>query len=107
MFAHGLPMSALAWSIPDWFSVVGLPLALAGLFIAWREVQKTKTPAEAARDAVADTQRHLADNHLLLLIPRLLQAGREVEHAVRRPDRDSAQKELAAWRELAVQVRTL
>jgi hypothetical protein len=105
--ASTLFLAALGWDLPDWFSVIGFPLTLLGLYVGWRELMRTKDAAVAARDAVRDTQRQLADNHLLLVIPRLLQASRDLEHAVRRPDLEAAQKEMAQWRELAVQVRTL
>ena len=95
------------WSIPDWISVVGLPLALIGLYLAAIQLRKTTQAANAARDAVREAERHLADNHLLLLIPRLVQVARDLQSSVERNQREPARTCLTDWREAAVQVRTL
>jgi len=100
-------LSLPGWGAPEWVSLVGFPLTLIGLYLAWLQIRSVKTAADAARAAAERTEHHLADNHLLLLIPRLLQASRDLEHAVRLGERGAGFTFLGDWRELAVQVRTL
>ena len=92
------------WTIVDVVTVVGLPLALVALLAARVQlrdgkqaaeqaraiaadvkvvVQETRGVATATRDAVERTERHLADNHLLLLLPALVQLRRSIDSAVR------------------------
>jgi hypothetical protein len=99
--------SVADWTLPDWFAVVGFPLGVLGLVAAWRQLRGTRSAAEAAQTATERTEQHLADNHLLLLIPRLVQASRDLEQAVRNDERDTAVTLIASWRDVAVQVRTL
>ena len=70
-------------------------------------LRATKSAAEAARDATEDVQQRLADNHLLLLIPQLKQASRDLENAAGQGHHQAAQKYLEDWRGHAVRVRTL
>jgi hypothetical protein len=95
------------WGIPEWVSVVGLPVGIVAVFLTWRQLRKTATAAGAAKDAVERTEQHLAENQLLLLIPRMLQHARDLDHAVHRTDREAAQACLTDWRNAATQVRVL
>lgn len=95
------------WSTLDWLSIVGLVLALVGIGIAIFQISQATSAAEAAKNASEATQIHLADNHLLLLIPVLSQACKDLTRAASADDRQGAAGYLDAWRETAVKVRAL
>lgn len=99
------------WGIAEWVSVVGtivgIPLAVAGAVYARRQLSETKGAAVAAKDAVERTERHFAERQLLLLIPRMLQNARDLQHAIAMGDRAGAGACLTDWRETATQVRVL
>jgi hypothetical protein len=123
------------WGVPDWVSVVGLPLTLAALALAYfqlRDAQTTagdardaaahgRTAAEAARvaaatardaataarDSIQTTEGHLADNHLLVFVPRLDVVNRQLQTAVVKGDGNAALEHLTEWRGIAAQVRKL
>jgi hypothetical protein len=135
MFAPPAFLSLSDWSLPDWVSIIGLPLALIGLAVGLfqlRDAKRTaldaKTAADHARDAaqagrdaaatardaaeaarasIQRTESHLADNHLLIYIPRLEQIVRELEIAVRSADVERTIAQLNEWRATAAQVRKL
>lgn len=103
------PHSAIwsGWELPDWVSVIGFPLGIVAFGMAWWQLGRTKKSADAARDAVRDTQRQLADNHLLVLVPQLVQAQRDVQTAADRGDHEGCQRSLDEWRDVANNVKTL
>jgi hypothetical protein len=68
---------------------------------------RTKTSADATKAAIEHTQRQLADNHLLLLVPTLLQAERDVLLAVDLGNHGATQRHLDEWRDAANRVKTL
>lgn len=79
----------------------------AQLQIAASNASSAKTAAESAQRAVERTERHLADNHLLLWVPRLEQVARNLDLAAAADNRDVAMVHLMEWRETAGYVRTL
>jgi hypothetical protein len=95
------------WTLADWFSVIGFPLGIVGFALAWVQLRRTRGAANAAKSAVEATQRQLADNHLLLYIPQLAQALRDLEHAVERNDHAACRMHLDDWRDAANRIRTL
>lgn len=123
------------WSVPDWVSVVGLPLAGLGIVLGLFQLRDAKSTAgdakaaadsgkvaaegartaadtarnaaTAARESIQATEGHLADNHLLLLIPRLDQIHRSLEAAVMAEDTDRVVETLNEWRIVAAHVRQL
>jgi hypothetical protein len=90
----------LDWTFVEWLTVIGFPLVLLG--IAARGAQ---TAAVAAQTAVERTERRLADNHLLLLIPQLGLYRRELDLAVDGPDRRETLRLLGEWPTLASELQ--
>jgi hypothetical protein len=114
-------LRVLGLNVPELVTVLGLPVALVAAVLAAmqlkaaREAANTagekadgaKASADAARAAVERTEKHLADNHLLLWIPRLEQVARSLELAAVANRRDAAMVHLTEWRETATHVRAL
>jgi hypothetical protein len=91
--------------IPDWITVIGLPLALLGLYLgrlqlqtAQDELEKVADAATAAQQASESAERKLNANQLLIRAPRLSQLERDVSAAVDADDRAGARQSLEAWR---------
>jgi hypothetical protein len=100
----GSAFGLFGWNLADWFSIVGLPLALVGLWLSYQQVVSAKSEATAAkdmatatRDAIKRTEQHLADNHILLVVPELRQIGQDLDSAVDKADRDGTIRALRAW----------
>lgn len=74
-----------AYTLPDWLAIFGFPLALLGIAVGIAQLQSTsnnasasKAAAESAREAalaaqksIEQTERNLAENHLLMLLLQL------------------------------------
>jgi hypothetical protein len=101
-------------SLSDWATVVGFPVAIVAavfaglqLRVASQQSKAAETAPLASQRAVERTERHLADNHLLLWVPKLEQVARNLEAAARSDRRDATMVHLTEWRETATHVRTL
>jgi hypothetical protein len=95
------------WSLPDWFSVVGFPLAIIGFVVAWLQLRKTTGAATAARDAIQRTEELLGERQLLILIPRMQAHGSAISSAASAAHREGVIRGLEQWRDAASQVRVL
>ena len=82
----------------DWFTVAGLPLALVGLYVTWRQARNAANSAKAAQDAIIATQRTIRSKQLMVLIPQLRWTVLELEKAITTNDRKGARKQLDSWR---------
>jgi hypothetical protein len=109
------------WGLPEWLTVVGFPLVVVALWLGYlqlREAQKQSSAAalaargagasaDAAKTAIERTEQHLADNHLLLLIPELQQVRTDLDIAVDKGHREEALRLLSAWLRVASDVQAI
>jgi hypothetical protein len=95
------------WTLPDWFTIIGFPLGIGALGIAIWQAAAAKSKAELARRAVERTEQRLADNHMLILVPRLEQVARDLDAAADEGNRERALQLIADWRGTAGRVRRL
>jgi hypothetical protein len=95
------------FNLADWMSVVGFPLGVVGFVLAWFQLARTKTAAEETKAAIANTEKHLAENQLLIAIPQLQLVARSFQWAVDRNDHAAARTHLDEWREAAGRVNAL
>jgi len=70
-------------------SVAGLVVSVGGFWIAIAQIRKTTGAVNAASAAIQKTERHLALNQLLVLIPQLLQIEADLEVAVGAAEADA------------------
>lgn len=95
------------WYIEHITIISTIPLALIGFGFTLWQVRKTRTAAEAARDAAKNAQRGIGRGSLLVLIPQLQRTEEELERAVRSGYSDIAMSWLGTWRWQAGQLRGL
>ena len=86
----------LSWV--DWISVAGVPLALVGLFLTWRQAKDATDAAKAAQEAISATERKIRSKQVMVLIPQLRWTAAELEGAITSKDREAARQYLYFWR---------
>lgn len=86
---------------------IGLALAIAGIGIALWQLQKTRSAAEAARDAVEKSEARIATNLLLSALPRLLDLELQLKSALARQEIQDADRILTQWRHAAGEAEAL
>lgn len=98
----------LGWDTGEWSLVVGVVGVLAtviGLSIAFFQLKKARSAAEAARDAVVTTEGRLAKAELIQLIPTLVEVDGALEDGIREgAGADVIAKQLTSWRDRANEV---
>jgi hypothetical protein len=86
-------------------TIVGVLATVIGLSIAFWQLKKTRTAAEATRDAVTTTESRLAKAELLQLIPALVDVDGSLEDGIRiGADAEQIAKHLTAWRDCANEI---
>ena len=100
---------------PDWqqlstwadlLSIAGMPLAIFGIWQAWRQAWRARSAAEAAGRAIAATEAKLRGRFLLaLLVPQLHWIANELDFALQADDAEHAQRQLKTWRQVAGHAR--
>ncbi|MEU9820889.1 hypothetical protein ACIGG9_10760 [Pseudonocardia alni] len=98
----------MGWSIvypvlDQIITLIATPLALLGLYLAWKEIRKTKTAAEAARDAAQRAQTALSRNSVVIILYQMQQVETELEKAISDKDRQRSIYWMSTWRSLAGQ----
>lgn len=91
--------ASISWV--DWLTVIGFPLALAGLYLTWHQAREASNAANAARGAVLRTQQQIRSNQLMVLIPQLTWIANEVDWAIERENFDVVRRFLNSWRQHA------
>jgi hypothetical protein len=87
--------------IADITAVIGFPLAIVGLFLALRQLDRTQTAVEAAAKAERRTERDSVVRQLLAMLPTLAEIDQALDNAVAAGDHSGARRELASWRSRA------
>jgi hypothetical protein len=91
----------------DVASLVGVSATLLGLALTFRQARLARTAADATRLAIRDTEKLLARNSLLVLLPQLSLVEREIDLAVPRDDRAMLTYLMSVWKAHAGQLRGL
>jgi hypothetical protein len=86
----------LAWV--DWVTIAGLPLALVGLYLTWRQARNAANSAKAAQAAIESTELKIRIKQLMTLIPQLRWIAVELEDAINTRNEAGARKQLDGWR---------
>jgi hypothetical protein len=87
-----------------WVTVIGFVATLAGLGLVWYQTAKSRSAAEAARDAARGAEARVRGNLALVLLARLNDIDREIDLSVRDDDRRGAVRATLTWRETAGEV---
>lgn len=98
----------LGWDTGEWglaMGVLGVLATVIGLSVAFWQIRKTRSAAEAARDAVTTTEGRLAKAELLQLIPALVEVDGTLEDRVRTgASPEEVAEQLTKWRDSANEV---
>jgi hypothetical protein len=89
----------------DWLTVAGLPLALVGLYVTWRQARNAANSAKAAQAAIESTELKIRIKQLMILIPQLRWIAAELEEAINAQSEAAARKQLDSWRWQAGNIR--
>jgi hypothetical protein len=94
-------------SLGDWLGIAGLAVSAVGFAVTIWQLVRTARAASAARQAVERTERRMAINHLLVLLPqfRLLEA--DLDRAAQENDRALARTALVSYSHFASEVASL
>lgn len=96
---------SLGWD--QWLGVIGLPLTLFGLWLSWRQARAAASSAEAARNAVYQTQRQLTSKYVQLLVPQLAWISNDLSAAIEEDNVRLVKYHLDNWRRHANNVHGL
>jgi hypothetical protein len=106
--------AGLGWTLPDWLTVVGFPLAISAFAVGWQQLREAKrqsvaaaVAAQAAKTAIERTERHLADNHLLILVPELQLLRRDLDDAILGGRQQETIRYLGDWLSVASDVQAI
>src|SRR4051794_36769229 len=90
------PWYSLSWD--QWVGVAGLPLTLSGLWLAWIQARAARRSADAARNAVYETQKQLVAKYVQLLVPQLAGVANDLTLAISANDVGQTRRYLYNWR---------
>ena len=85
----------------------GLFVSVIGFALTIWQLVRTARATEATKIAVERTERRMAQNHLLVLLPQFRVLESELDFAVSDEDRKAAMKVLASYAQIASQVAGL
>lgn len=91
-------------SIGDW---VGGGLALIGFVLTFMQARQARKAAEAARDAVRDTQQEMTRNLLIALGPDLARIEHALDRSIDSGDMELVRERVVEWRQRASEIRGL
>jgi len=95
------------WTPEVALAVAGLAVSVAGFALALVSIERTRTVARAARDAIDDTLAGLAATRLGVLVVELRQEANSLEEAADAEDLPGARRSINRWRQLGGGAQTL
>lgn len=102
----------LGVSFGDWLGIAGLAVAAIGipfagyqLWLQRKEVAKTLSAAEAAKEAIVSTEAQAALIELLQVLPRMQRLERDITLAIAGGSPSAVRNHLQDWRVLAAETR--
>jgi hypothetical protein len=96
-------LGTLRTTLAEWASIVGL----AGVVLAIVQLFRAQSTLDATRTAINRTERHLALNQLLVLLPQLQKLEGDIDIAVESGAREAVIRQLVEWRRLATEIHGL
>lgn len=99
-----------AWftsSVPTWFDWLSLVLTLIGFGVTIWQLVRTANASIATKNAVEGTERRMALNHLLVLLPQFRLIEADLDTSARMDDHDLAIRALVTYTHTASEVAGL
>ncbi|MGW5410099.1 hypothetical protein [Actinomadura geliboluensis] len=97
------PWYAISWV--DWLSVIGLPLTLAGFWLAYSQAKNAATKARDIEKAMKSTEQQIRERQLILLIPSLKTVPAQLGDAMASNNVPLARQYLDVWRSQVAHIR--
>ena len=91
----------------DWIGLAGLVVSVVGFVIAIWQLIRTANATEATRRAVERTEKRMAINHLLVLLPQFRLIENDLDAAAQEDDRGLARRSLVAYAHFAAEVAAI
>jgi hypothetical protein len=91
----------------DWLGVAGLAVSVVGFGIAIWQLIRTANASVATRKAVERTEKRMALNHLLVLLPQFRLLENDLDFAAQEDDRPLARRSLISYAHFAAEVATI
>jgi hypothetical protein len=85
----------------DWLGVAGLAVSVVGFGIAIWQLIRTANASVATRKAVERTEKRMALNHLLVLLPQFRLLENDLDFAAQEDDRPLARRSLISYAHFA------
>lgn len=91
----------------DWLSLAGLIVSVVGFAIAIWQLFRTANASIATRKAVERTEKRMALNHLLVLLPQFRLLENDLDFAAQEDDRPLARRSLISYAHFATEVAAI
>jgi hypothetical protein len=88
-------------NLGDWLGVAGLGVSVIGFGVAIWQLVRTANASVATRKAVERTERRMAINHLLVLLPQFRIVETDLDRAAEEDDRQLASRALVSYAHFA------
>jgi hypothetical protein len=85
----------------DWLGVAGLSVSVIGFGVAIWQLTRTANASIATRKAVERTEKRMAINHLLVLLPQFRIVEGDLDRAAEEDDRQLASRALVSYAHFA------
>jgi hypothetical protein len=84
-------------NLGDWLGIAGLAVSVVGFAVAIWQLVRTANATVATRQAVERTEKRMAINHLLILLPQFRIIEGELDRAAEEDDRQLASRALVSY----------
>jgi hypothetical protein len=91
----------------DWIGLAGLVVSVVGFGVAIWQLIRTANASVATRNAVERTEKRMALNHLLVLLPQFRLLENDLDYAAQEDDRSLARRSLVSYAHFAAEVATI
>src|SRR5580692_8265065 len=91
----------------DWIGLAGLVVSVVGFGVAIWQLIRTANASVATLNAVERTEKRMALNHLLVLLPQFRLLENDLDYAAQEDDRSLARRSLVSYAHFAAEVATI
>ena|ERR1700722_20269409 len=94
-------------TLGDWVGIAGLAVSVVGFSLAIWQLARTAKASEATREAIERTEKRMALNHLLVLLPQFHLLENDLDRAAEDNDRALARRALVSYSHFASEVAAI
>lgn len=94
-------------NLGDWLGMAGLTVSVIGFGVAIWQLVRTANASVATRKAVERTEKRMALNHLLVLLPQFRILENDLDRAAEDNDRQLARRALVSYAHFASEVAAI